>query len=138
MPTTPAPAAPLPPEEPLPELPHRGLNPFNYSVAELSKTIVALIGFVGFVLLSFLTFDPSLVQAVELLVPAFATVALVFASTNHTPYDLNKALQGLVAAVITVVSYFTTVPADTANKIAMAVGALVVVVGVYWKGNQGS
>lgn len=129
--------AAVPPEEPsLPELPSRGLNPFNYSVAEISKTIVALIGFVGFVLLTFITFDPSLIQAVELLVPAFATVGLTFAATNHTPADLNKACQGALAAIVTVVSYFHTVPADTTNKIAMAIGALVVVVGVYWKGNS--
>jgi len=120
---------------PEPVLPSRGLNPFNYSVAEISKTLVALIGFVGFTVLTFVTFDPSLVQAVQLLVPAFATVGLTFAATNHTPADLNKAVQGALAAVVTVVSYFATVPADTTNKIAMALGALVTVVGIYWKGN---
>lgn len=114
----------------------RGLNPFNYSVAELTKALVALVGFVGFVLLTFLTFDPSLVQAVQLLVPAFATLGLTFASTNHNPADLNKACQAALAAVVTVVSYFTTVPADTTNKIAMAIGALVTVVGIYWLRNQ--
>ena len=124
------------PEEPLPALPDRGLNPFNYSISELSKAAVALIGLVGYVVLTFVTFDPSLIQAVQLMVPAVVAVVLTFAATNHSPYDANKALQALLAASLTVVDYFTTVPADTANKIAMAVGALAVVLGVYWKGNQ--
>jgi glucose uptake protein GlcU len=105
------------------------------NLSEYAKAIVAIIGLVGYVLLTFLTFDPTLVQAVQLLVPAAVGVILVWGAKNHTPDDLNKALSALAAAAITVVSYFTTVPADTTNKIAMAVGALCVVIGVYWTRN---
>jgi glucose uptake protein GlcU len=105
------------------------------NLSEYAKAAVALIGLVGYVLLTFITFDPSLVTAVQLLVPAAVGVVLVWGAKNHTPDDLNKALMALASAAITVVSYFTTVPADTANKIGMAIGALCVVVGVYWARN---
>lgn len=104
-------------------------------MSEYAKAIVAGIGLVGYVLLTFITFDPGLIQAVQLLVPAAVGVILVWGAKNHTPDDLNKALSALVATAITVVSYFTTVPADTTNKIGMAIGALCVVIGVYWTRN---
>lgn len=106
------------------------------NLSEYSKAIVAIIGLVGYVLLTFITFDPTLIQAVQLLVPAAVLVVVTWGSKNHTPDDLNKAMMAFVSAAITVVSYFHTVPADTANKIGMAVGALVIVLGIYQKRNS--
>jgi hypothetical protein len=112
------------------------MNPFSYSLAELSKALVAGIFLVGYVVLLFVTFDPTLIQSISLLVaPTFAVVA-VFAAKNHTADDLQKALEQLKAAVITVVAYFTVVPASTENKIGMAIGALASFIGVYWARNR--
>lgn len=111
------------------------MNPLNYSLAEVQKALIALIGFVGFTVLTFITFDPSLIQAVQLLVPAGVAVIVVFGAKNSTSDDYNKAMQGLLAAALTVVSYFETVPADTANKIGLAVGALAIIIAVAAKRN---
>lgn len=114
------------------------MNPFKYSLSELSKTLVALVGLAGYVALIFVTFNPDLVHAVELLVPAVFAVGATFTATNHTPADLQKAIMGAVGAVVSVVTYFHSVPADVTNKIGMAVGALVVIIGIYWARNRPS
>lgn len=111
------------------------MNPLNYGLAEVSKALVALIGFIGYVLAIYLTFDPNLITSIQLLVPAAVAVIVVFAAKNHSPDDLQKAVSGLVAAALTVVNYFHTLNASETNKILVAAGALVTIVAVYWKAN---
>ena len=111
------------------------LNPLNYSLAEISKALIALVGLAGYVVLLFVTFDPSLIQSIELLIPAVFAVIGTFAAKNHSTDDLQKALMAAIGAIISIVSYFHTVPADTANKIGLVVGAIVIIVGIYWKAN---
>jgi hypothetical protein len=112
------------------------LNPFNYSLAELSKAITALIFFGGYVAAMFIFVPPGFIVAVAAVVPPAFGVVMVFVKQNHEAGAFNKALEQLRSAVLTVVVYFVAVPASTQNKIIMAVGAFASVITVLWKGNS--
>lgn len=111
------------------------LNPFNYSLAELSKALIALIFFGGYVVTLFIFVPPGLIVAIAAVVPPAFGVVMVFVKGNHDADLFNKALVQLQTAVTTVVVYFIAVPASTTNKITLAVGAFVSVVAVLWKAN---
>lgn len=110
----------------------------GYTISQLSKAIVSFIFLAGYVALIFITFNPGLITSVALIVPAAFAVVGVFGAKNHTADDLQKALEQMKMAVLSVVSYFTLVPASTTNKIGMAIGALASFIGVYWARNEGS
>lgn len=126
----------------LPQLPSRGLNPFNYSLAELSKALIALIGFLGFAAfyLANTGWDPALVPALQALVPAAIAVGVVFAATNHTPADLQKALLGLISAGVGVWQALGQGEVDpsTIQTLGVMAGYIATFTGVYWKGNTTS
>lgn len=111
------------------------LNPFNYSLAEVQKALIALIFFAGYTAALFIVVQPGLVVAIAAIVPPAFGVAMVFVNGNHDLAAFNKAATALQYAVITVVNYFAVVPASTTNKIEIAVGALGGVVAVFWKSN---
>jgi hypothetical protein len=111
------------------------LNPFNYSLAELSKAITALIFFIGYVVTLFIFVPPGLIVAIAAVVPPAFGVVMVFVKGNHDADAFNKAVVQLQTAVTTIVVYFVAVPASTTNKITMAIGALASVVAVLWKAN---
>lgn len=116
-------------------------NPLDYSLAELQKAIIALIGFLGLAAFFLIKtdFSPALVPAVQALVPpAFAVVA-VFLATNHTPADLQKALIGFATASYGVFEVLSNHKVDpgTVETIAVLIGYLATFVGVIWaKGAQ--
>lgn len=112
------------------------MNPLRYSLSEISKALVALVGLVGYVLSIYLTIDPGLITSLELLVPAVVAVIAVFAAKNQTPDDLQKTVFGLVAAAVTVVTYLDRAHVDKWNKLLTAIGSAVVMFGVYWFRNK--
>jgi hypothetical protein len=108
------------------------LNPFRYKLAELAPLIVSVIFLAGYSVALFVTVPIGFVPAVAALVgPVFAIVA-VFTAKTHSVDDFQKALEQLKGAALTVAVYFTTVPADTANKIGILIGAVVSFFAVLW------
>jgi hypothetical protein len=110
------------------------LNPFRFSLAELSKVLIALIGFAGYTVTLFVVVDPGLIGAVQaLVVPGIGLVA-IFAVGNHTASEYNKAIVAFITAAITVSQYFAKISPSTENKLFVAAGALATVLGVLLKG----
>lgn len=114
------------------------MNPFKYSLAEVSKALVALVGVVGFAVLYLANtgWDPGLVPALQTLVPPAIAVVAVFAAKNHTADDLNKALLGVIAAGAGVWKYFGQVDESTIATLGIVAGYIATFVGVYWKPNK--
>lgn len=100
------------------------LNPFRYSVRELAPLIVAAIFLAGYVVAMFVAVPIGLIPAIAAIVPAAVGVILVFTTEATDALALEKALKALQASAVAVAIYFVTVPADTANKIGIAIGAL--------------
>lgn len=123
----------------LPTLPSRGLNPFNYSLAELQKALIALIGFLGFAAFYLVNtgFDPGLVPALQALVPTGFAVIAVFAATNHSPADLQKALLGFISAGVGVYEALgdQAIDPSTIQTLGVMAGFIATFIGVYWRGN---
>jgi len=113
------------------------VNPLNYSLGEMKKTIVSLIFLVAAVVGLFVAMDPNFVQACVSLVGAIFAVLGVFSAKNHNVEDLQKALEQLKGTALVVVGYFTVVPTTTAERITAIVGGLVSVIAVYWASNAG-
>lgn len=112
------------------------MNPLKYKPAELRKLLVSLIFAVAAVVGLFVTIDPSFVQAcVALVGPVFAVIG-VFGAKNHSADDLQKALEQLKGAALTVVGYFTVVPPSTEAQIGTLIVAAVSVIAVYWTAND--
>ena len=101
-------------------------------LAEMRKTLIALIALGAAVAALFWTVNPNWAQAGIALVGAAFAVITVFLSKNHTEADLSKAVAQLQAAALTVVGFFATVPTSTSGKIALILGALIAAYGV-WK-----
>ena len=112
------------------------MNPFQYKPAELRKLIVSLLFAVAAVVGLFVTLDPTFVEACAALVgPIFAVIG-VFGATDHTAAELQKALEQLKGAGLTVVGYFTVVPPSTEARISTLIVAVASVFGVYWIANE--
>lgn len=105
------------------------------SLSEARKAAVALVVAVIAALAFIIDFDPSFTEAVIVLTGAVFGVIGVWASKNHTPDDLQKAVTALTGSALSVVGYFVVVNPDTAGKIEALAAALVAVVGVYWARN---
>lgn len=111
------------------------MNPLNYKLDEMRKLIVSVIFAVAAVVGLFVTIDPSFTEAcVGLVGPVFAVIG-VFGAKNHTADDLQKALEQLKGAGLTVVGYFTVVPPSTSARIGTLIVAFASIVGVYWIAN---
>jgi hypothetical protein len=112
------------------------VNPFKYKLAEVRKLIVSLLFAVAAVVGLFVTIDPTFVQAcVALVGPVFAVIG-VFGATDKSSDELQKALEQLKGAGLTVVGYFTVVPPSTAARISTLIVAVASVFGVYWIANK--
>ena len=112
------------------------LNPFRFSLAELSKALIALIGFAGYVVTIFVVVDPGLIGAIQALVVPGIGVVAVFAVGNHSASEYNKAIVAFITAAITVSQYFTKISPSLENKLFVAAGALATVLGILLKGNK--
>lgn len=115
------------------------LNPFNYSLGEVQKALIALVGFLAFAVFFLLKtdFDPGLVPALQALVPTGFAVIAVFLATNHTAESLEKALLGFISAGVGVWQYFGDVEESTVEVLGILAGYLATFIGVYWKKNTG-
>lgn len=117
----------------------QSLNPFNYSLAQLQKALIAAIPLV-FVLLSLVVgwvpvegFEEAVLALVG---PLFLLVG-VFAAKNHDSQTFEKALKALAGAALTVATYFPNVDvASWDNKIALGITLLVAIFGVLFKQQQ--
>lgn len=113
------------------------LNPFNYSLAELQKTIIAGIGLVAYAASLFFFVDPGLVTAIVALVPPVFTVIGVFMKPNHTGDEFNKAFVALLGAAFTTATYLSiNIDVSTQNKLLTMAGTAAVLLGVVFKGNK--
>lgn len=107
----------------------------GYEVAQLRKTVVALV-VAAFALLGlFVAFDPNLQEATIAFVLAAFNVLAVFQATAG-PQDIGKAVKALVASGLALVGFFHAFSPEETEKILAAVGALVNVLGVFWVGND--
>lgn len=106
------------------------------SLSNAQKAVLAAVGLLGALAALFIPdYDLSFTDAVVGLVgPVFAVIG-VFAAKNHTPEDLQKALEAAKGAALAVVGYFTVVPAGTDMKVAVLIGAIATVFGVWWRPN---
>lgn len=110
------------------------LNPFRYSLAEVSKFLIAAIGFIGYVVVLFVSVSPGLIGAIQaLVVPAVGLLA-IFAVGNHTSSEYNKAIVAFLTAAITVYQYFGHLAPSTETKLFVAAGALATTLAVLLKG----
>lgn len=109
------------------------LNPFNYSLSELKAAIIAGLYLIfAVVMLLFVVPPVGFEEAVIAIVgPTFALIG-VFTATEHSPGDLQKALESLKATIMTAIGFFAAVPASTANNLEMLIGGIVMFVGVIW------
>ena len=71
-------------------------------------------------------------NAVLAVVPAAFAVVAVFTSTEHSPMDMQKALEALKLAATTAVSFYVAVPASIGNALTMLITGIVMALGVAW------
>lgn len=112
---------------------------FGYTIEECRKAVVAAI-YVGFAVVMLVGFAPAVgfENAVLAIVGPLATVALVFQAKNHTPDDVQKALEALKMAVLNAVAYYVTVPDSTGESITMLIAGVVMYLGVRQVRNLGA
>lgn len=101
------------------------------SLSECRKLVAALIVAVAAGAVFVVDFDPSLTDAVIVLSGAVFGVIGVFASTNHTYTDVQKAVTALQGAALSVVGYFAVVSPGAQGKIESLVAAALGVYGVW-------
>jgi hypothetical protein len=113
------------------------MNPGNYSLKEMQKTIVSLV-VLGAAVIGLIATepDPNLTQICVTLIGSVFAVVGVFAAKNHTPDDLQKALEQFKGAALSVVGYFTVVPTGTGEKVGALIGIVVAVAAIYWTPNK--
>jgi hypothetical protein len=111
------------------------MNPSNYSLNEVKKAIVSIFVLVAAAVGLFATTDPNFIQACTALIGAVFAVIGVFAAKNHTPDDLQKALEQFKGAALSVVGYFVVVPTSTGDQIGALIGLIVAFAAVYWTPN---
>jgi hypothetical protein len=114
----------------------KGMNPFKYKAAETRKLIVSLFFTIGAVVGLLVASDPGFPEACAALAGSVFAVFGVFAAKNHTPDDLQKALEQFKGAALTIVGYFTVVPTTTAERATAIIGAIVSVYAVYRMSNE--
>lgn len=114
------------------------LNPFHYSLAQVQKALVALVVAGVAIAGYFVVFDPGFQQAATLVVTQVFAVIAVFATTNHTAADVQKAVMALLGGVLGLVALFTTVDPNTAETVGGIVLAVLQVYGVFKTSNAGT
>lgn len=105
---------------------------FGYTLPELSAAIIAAIYFAFAIVMLFIIPPAGFENAVIAVVPALFAVIQVFGATEHTPGDLQKALEALKAAAMTAVTFYVAVPGSVGNAITMLITGVVMAAGVAW------
>lgn len=105
---------------------------FGYTLPELSAAIIAVIYF-AFAIVMLLVIPPAgFENAVLAVVPALFAVVTVFGATEHSPGDMQKALEALKAALFSAVSFYVAMPASIGQAMTMLITGVVMALGVYW------
>lgn len=108
------------------------LNPFKYSLSELKAAIIAGIYLVFAILMLHYAVPIGLESAcVALVGPAFALIQ-VFTTTEHSPMDLQKALEALRGAAITLIGFYVAVPDSTNEQLTVVIVGIVAAIGIAW------
>lgn len=110
-------------------------NPFNYTLAELQKTVVQAISFLILLATFFIVFDPNLGPSLIAVAVALFGVVGVFASKNATADDAVKAVQSLAASIMAVIALFDTVPTSTTEKVVSLIALAVPPLLVFYRRN---
>jgi hypothetical protein len=111
---------------------------FGYSIAECRKAVVAAV-YVAFAVFMLVGVAPEVgfEEAVLACVGPLFGVWAVFEAKNHTPDDVQKALEALKAAIFSAISYYVIVPDHIGQAITMLIGGVVIWLGVKYIPNVG-
>lgn len=105
---------------------------FGYGLGECKAAIIAALYFAFAIVMLFIIPPAGFENAVLAVVPAVFAVITVFGATEHSPGDLQKALEALKAALASAVSFYVAVPASIDNAITMLITGVVMAIGVWW------
>lgn len=111
---------------------------FGYELPEIRKSLIAGL-YVVFALVMLVGFAPKIgfEQAVFACVgPLFGTFA-VFEAINHTPEEVQKALEALKTALFSAISYYIVVPDHVGQAITMLIGGVAMWLAVKYVPNAG-
>jgi hypothetical protein len=108
------------------------MNPFDYSLKEVSAAIIAGLYLLFAIAILVFAVPIGLEAATVALVGPTFTVIAVFTSTEHSPMDLQKALEALKGVAVTFISFFVAVPASTVTHLSVVIVGLVGVVSIVW------
>jgi hypothetical protein len=99
---------------------------FGYELPEIRKALIAGL-YVIFAIVMLVGFAPAVgfENAVFAVVGPLFGVFAVFEAKNHTPDEVQKALEALKAAVFSALSYYVVIPAHTGQAITMLIGGTV-------------
>lgn len=103
----------------------------------IQKAITAGVGAVAAILVYFIGLDASFSEAMVGLVPPIFGVIQVFSTENSSATDWSKAAEALEAAALTVVGYFIVLDPGAGQMLALVLGGVVTVVGVWFFPNSG-
>lgn len=111
---------------------------FGYELSEIRKALIAAL-YVIFAAVMLIGFAPKVgfENAVFAIVGPLFGVFAVFEAKNHTPDEVQKALEALKAAVFSALSYYVAIPAHTGQAITMLIGGVVMWLGVKYVPNAG-
>lgn len=105
---------------------------FGYTLGECKATIIAAIYLAFAIVMLFIIPPAGFENAVLAVVPAAFLVVQVFGATEHSPLDMQKALEALKMTAMTALSFYVAVPASVGNAITMLITGVVMALGVAW------
>lgn len=105
---------------------------FGYTIQECTAAVMAAIYFAFAIVMLFIIPPAGFENAVIAVVPAAAAVVAVFAATEHSTSDLQKALEALKLAITTAATFYIAVPASIGNAFTMLITGVVMAAGVAW------
>lgn len=111
---------------------------FGYELGEIRKALIAGL-YVIFALVMLIGFAPAVgfENAVFAVVGPLFGVFAVFEAKNHTPDEVQKALEALKAALFSAVAYYVAIPDHVGQAITMLIGGVVMWLAVKYVPNAG-
>lgn len=109
---------------------------FGYTLPEIQKFLIALVGLVIAGVALFVGFDPGFQPAVEVLVTGLIGAIAVFALPNPSADAVYKALAAFATALLTVVEFYQHIPSSTATKVLALLYAFALTYVIWRKGNS--
>jgi predicted small integral membrane protein len=111
---------------------------FGYEIGEIRKALIAGL-YVVFAVVMLVGFAPKVgfENAVFAVVGPLFGVFAVFEAKNHTPDEVQKALEALKSAVFSAISYYVVIPGHIGQAVTMLIGGLVMWLAVKYVPNAG-